>query len=272
MANTKALVTIAIGDAYVQPWKLHCYPSWKRYADRHGYDIVLITTPLDSSPRATSRSPSWQRLLILHHPAVAKYDDVVWLDADIVINTETSPCVVATSASLASNEATIGAVTGSDSTTADPVLEAAVNRRQTYLRQTLNQGLTWNKVYRLNGFQTDLDAGFNAGVMVVKPAQHRLVFQEVYESYQQTPHSWLEGVPLAYHLMSRQLVHHIPSAFNVNASQVFYEHYPFLLAAQSVDPVLMKAVVATMLENSHFLHFLGGGIVRNAMTFVPPLP
>lgn len=270
MQNTKAIVTIAIGDAYVQPWKNYCYPGWKRYADLHGYDIVLITGLLDTSPRARTRSPSWQRLLILQLPEVAKYAEVVWVDADIAINAETAPCIVETASRSSKTDKTVGVVIDSDHTTPrDDAIIAAVNRRQQRLNQTLNQGMTWQDVYRLNGLGTKLDQGFNAGVMVLKPQHHAAVLQEVYETYDQTPVSWLEGVPLAFHLLSRELVHAIPRAFNVNAAQLFYEHYPFMLANQPIDSQLLKTIVDTMHENSYFLHFLGGGVVRAAMQHVP---
>ncbi len=269
MPGKKALVTIAIGDAYIQPWKTFCFPGWKQYADKHGYDIVLITDMLDSGPLGTSRSPSWQRLLILNHPSIAKYSEVVWMDADIAINADAAPCIVDCSSAVAGSEETVGVVLEVPSGDTKSALEAAINKRQGELKQTLNQGHTWRDMYRLNGLATDLDVGFNAGVMVLRPSQHSNLLREVYEQYRQTPNSWLEGVPLAYHLLSKGRIHGIPAAFNVNASYVFYKHYPFLLGASSIDSTLMAAVVRTMYENAYFLHFLGGGVVRHAMSYVP---
>lgn len=267
MANNKALVTLAVGDNYVNSWRRFCYPSWRRYAEKYSYDIVLVDSLLDTGRLGVSRSPSWQRLLVCKHPVVRKYEQVVWADADIVINSCIAPCIVSVSNAVRDNNKTIGVVTDRGVGPENAALSLAVEMRQKKISQTLNQGLTWKDVYRLNGLVTDLQYGFNAGVMVLNPAMHAEILDTVYENYQQTPHSWLEAVPLAFHLLSNKLVHDIPAPFNVNAAQVFYEHYPFLLNGSLGGEPLIRQVVATMLENSYFLHFLGGGVVRQAMEF-----
>jgi len=57
-----AIVTIAIGAAYSARFRAHCEGGWSRYADRHGSQLVVIETPLDQTPRAAARSPTWQHL------------------------------------------------------------------------------------------------------------------------------------------------------------------------------------------------------------------
>ena len=57
-----AIVTIAIGAAYGARFRAHCERGWSRYADRHGFKLIVIETPLDQTPRAAARSPAWQHL------------------------------------------------------------------------------------------------------------------------------------------------------------------------------------------------------------------
>jgi hypothetical protein len=79
-----AVVTLVIGHTYLDRWKFQCEPGWRAYCQRHGYDLVVIDHALDTSARAQSRSPAWQKCLILD--GLTQYDRVVWIDADIVIN------------------------------------------------------------------------------------------------------------------------------------------------------------------------------------------
>ncbi|MGH2916591.1 MAG: hypothetical protein ACRDMX_16560 [Solirubrobacteraceae bacterium] len=53
--------------------------SFAPYAQRHGYDLRLDTEPLDRS-----RPAPWSKVLILRE-LVARYELVVWIDADAVI-------------------------------------------------------------------------------------------------------------------------------------------------------------------------------------------
>src|SRR5262245_45660812 len=84
--NRAALVTLAIGADYDRRCEQLCRPNWMAYAQRHGFDLIVFKQPLDDTARARSRSPAWQKCLILSAPEVAAYDRAVWVDSDIVIN------------------------------------------------------------------------------------------------------------------------------------------------------------------------------------------
>lgn len=269
--NDKALVTIAIGEDYIRDWQAFCYPGWRKYADKHGYDILLITSLIDKGPLGTSRPPHWQKLLILQVPEIARYRTVVWLDADVGINAATSPCIVRISDESAVGRRTIGVVpeTSDRLRPEDATMSAVIAKRQTESTQTLNQGRTWNDVYRLNGFRTELNEGFNAGVMVLQPEAHAGLLLNVYRTYQQSPFSWYENGPLAYDLISKQQTHSLSTHFNINVSLLFYQWYPFLLPPNQPDVALLRSAVSTLYENHWFLHFLGGGRIRDGMKLLP---
>ena len=262
----KALVTIAVGATYRQGWERCCLPNWRAYANAHSYDIVVITDYIDKSPFARQRSPHWQKLLILHHPDVKKYERVVWLDADIAINSLHSPCVV----NHVPDPQRIGVVLAESPARIDRAVQAAVNRRQLAAGQTLNQGgVTFADVYRNIGIETTITDGFNAGVMVLSAADHRTVLEHVYTNYMERPGGWYENGALSYHLLAEGVAEGMPTAFNRNVAQLLYAHYPFLLTGELQGKEAL--VVRTMLENSYFLHFLGGGLSRDLLGWVPSL-
>ena len=53
-------------------------PGFERYADRHGYELVV------ADPLACDRPPSWWKVPILQE-LLEEHDDVLWLDSDVVI-------------------------------------------------------------------------------------------------------------------------------------------------------------------------------------------
>ena len=90
--NAKAaLVTLAVGEPILAYWNEHCKWNWTQYAQLHGYDLHVITEPLDPSDRAAARSPAWQKCLLLGQPSLQRYRQVVLLDADVVINYQAAP-------------------------------------------------------------------------------------------------------------------------------------------------------------------------------------
>jgi hypothetical protein len=52
MTNSKARVTLAIAQKYLEDRKNWCQANWQKYAARHGYDFICIEEPLDDSARA----------------------------------------------------------------------------------------------------------------------------------------------------------------------------------------------------------------------------
>lgn len=94
MKKSKAIVTLAIVEEYLQIWKSFAQDNWQKYADKYGYDLICIDTPLDTSERAQARSPAWQKCLILSQEFSQNYEQIVWIDLDILINTSIAPSIV----------------------------------------------------------------------------------------------------------------------------------------------------------------------------------
>ncbi|MCB2103005.1 MAG: hypothetical protein KDE22_19170, partial [Rhodobacterales bacterium] len=81
MARRKALVTLAIGERYVADFVRDARAGWQAYADRHGYDLYVLTEPIDAK---ATRALHWQKLLVGLVPGIRDYDHVVWLDSDVI--------------------------------------------------------------------------------------------------------------------------------------------------------------------------------------------
>ena len=55
--HDRLLVTILMGDAFTTEWEQHCQTGWERYAERHGYDLLVFDAPLDPSPPGLPPGP-----------------------------------------------------------------------------------------------------------------------------------------------------------------------------------------------------------------------
>lgn len=53
-------------------------PSFEEFAERHGYDLTV------AHPRVEGRAASWFKIPLLHN-LLAIHDEVLWLDADVVV-------------------------------------------------------------------------------------------------------------------------------------------------------------------------------------------
>lgn len=71
----RAIITYAAGE-HERLLELSL-PTFRRFADKHGYDLIV-------GEKMTDRPPAWNKipLLATHSP---KYEQVVWFDADLFI-------------------------------------------------------------------------------------------------------------------------------------------------------------------------------------------
>lgn len=271
--NTKALVTIAVGAIHYQFWKRYAFPSWKTYAAIHGYDVICFEEVLDASPRAGSRSVSWQKCLILGHEKVKHYERVVWLDSDIIINHFNAPCLVSQV-----NPAKVGAVNAWE-TAGVPEYNLIQQRMVAYCRKHklpfYNIGRDYFKDYGLAGIS---DKAVQGGVLVLTPAVHRELLLTVYNNYEDNrPAFWhYEMRPLSFELISRDACQWIDSRFNHVVENVklakYYQHLPQNFFGRVIRVVGIKAyrflstfgisfwqeaLVNEAYLSGYFIHFAG---------------
>jgi hypothetical protein len=218
MKNQKAIVTIAIGEKYYANWKNFCEPNWKQYADRYGFDLVCLDQPLDTAERARGRSVAWQKCLILGQDFAGSYDQIVWIDSDIMFNA-CAPDIT--------TGVPLEKVGAAHETTFSPVYL----KRAFKLWPTAIINYTPQEYYSRYGLQGDCDKVLNTGVMVLSPRFHRTILEHVYYSYEEKGgREWhMEMRPLSYELVKANVVHWIDPRFNLMWPSEEIMRYPFLL-------------------------------------------
>ena len=271
----RAIVTLAIGSKYKERWNNLCRTNWSEYALKHEIDIVILDKNLDSSARAESRSPAWQKCLIFEQNDILKYDQVAWFDTDIFFNVKDAPNIFD---EVPSHK--VGAVNSfSDPTYVENQL-ALIRLWEIFKKNADCAGIlkykTPEDIYTAYGEPVyPISKMLNAGVLVASPKHHREIFRRVYDNYEDRgPSSYYENVPLSFELISNDLVHWLDPRFNHLWTWSKLLHYPFLMGSGRTfkDKVLrhsarlmgndyetrVKATCATTaLMNCYCLHFAG---------------
>jgi hypothetical protein len=264
----KAIVTLAIGKRYEAIFEQYCRSFWSQYADKHGFDVIVMTKHLDDSARSHSRSPAWQKCLILSQPNVQKYDQVVWVDSDILINPDSPDLTLEVPLDK------IGAV----DEYATPTKEDHYNTLKRLYNSWSQDGkefvnnLTATAFHRNFGLDGEFESAVQTGVMVLSPRYHRELLEYVYHNYEDKGEgSWnYEMRPLSYEIITKHLECWLSPKFNMPWPFFKSFMYPFLNAQPSfierklrklgLDPQapLLKECVTTAFLNNYFLHFAGG--------------
>lgn len=256
----RAIVTLAIGDRYLQMFERHCRENWMAYAQRHGYDLIVIKEPIDRSEKANTRSLHWQKCLILEDERVARYRQVAWIDSDIVINAFAAPDIFGSI-----DDTRFGAV--DEYRSPDPATYrralAALYLRFKRTGVPFIHNLTPEEFYRKRGLP-ERSQVVQTGVFVCSPRHHREVLRDVYDNYEESTlaASNAEMAALSYELLSRDLVSWIDARFNhqvlIGAEQYRREH-PVKpdLARDHAQLGAIRPVLDHLLANSYFLHFAG---------------
>ena len=250
--NSKAIVTLAVGPGFAARWHSICEPHWRRYCERHGYDLICFEEPLDTSERARRRSPAWQKCLILGQPLVQRYEQVVWVDSDILPNPE-APSVAE---SVAVER--VGAVDEYSMPTREihSRVLAKLYRRWDADGIAYVHNLTAPEYYARFDLPPTFDAVVQTGVLVLSPSHHRELLEDVYERYEDKgPGFNYEMRPLSYELLRAGVVDWLDPRFNYIWGHYKALHFPFLVT----HPRHPRAAecAARALADVHFLHFTG---------------
>lgn len=253
-----AIVTLAVGEKHRAIFE-RVRPTWQAYAERHGYALLAVTEPLDRSAAAQARSPAWQKLLILEPELAGRYERVIWLDADIVINVDKAPDLLA---GVAPDR--IGAVARDASRPLASALSLAPGVPDMVEALEFRTGAKpphaadYYAAYGLN----DPGDFVNTGVLALAPAHHRDLFQRLYrETFgKPDPLNQYEQPHLAHAILADGRLHALDRRFNRLWFDEMCAHYPFLLCHDEHDrgwDSLVHLCVQSAFVNSYFLHFAG---------------
>ena len=247
--NTKAIVTLAVGGSFAARWHAVCEPLWRRYCDRHGYDLICLEEPLDTSHRARGRSPAWQKCLILGQPFAQDYEQVVWVDADILPNPEAPSIAEGVPVEL------VGAIDEYSVPTREIHAKtlATLYRHWDAMGIDFVHNLTPQEYYTAFGLPHGFDTVVQTGVMVLSPLHHRELLEETYARYDDRGPGWnYEMRPLSYELLRSESVTWLDPRFNYIWGHYQAVHFPFLLTgAASPDHAARRS------PKVYFLHFTG---------------
>jgi hypothetical protein len=248
---SKAIATIVIGDVFKSMWfDGNLGDCANRYCGRHGYDLIVFDDYLDKSDFGLSRPPHWQKLLILESERLAAFDDVVWLDADILINHHRAPCIVSQK-----KTGKIGCVTLDSTEMITPA-----KRDNRWKRRNAAPVTQW---YQHFGLGADVDQWTNTGVLALTKA-HKDLLRFVYDTGQEKEGFHQENGPLSYHIFKNGLAEPLDPRFNFSWTAEVVEHYPFLFSDDYYnDYVVSSLCVNAAWHNSYFMHFLASKFRRD---------
>lgn len=274
MKHKKLIVTIAIGEKYFRTWKKSCEKNWQQYADQHGYDLLCIDRPLDTSTRAQQRSPAWQKCLILSQDFSQEYERIVWVDSDILINTISAPDII-TGVPVDK----VGAVDEWRKPTREIYAQTLARMYESWKTSAIKNP-TAQEYYTAWGLPDGFDEVVQCGVLVLSPQHHRHLLETTYYGYEEKGgREWhMEMRPLSYELLKAKAVHWIDYRFNLMWVEQTFLYYPFLMTNPDqsrltkmqhmlgralglvTERKLKQLCLTNMFLNTYFLHFGGGNL------------
>ncbi|MEI7771249.1 MAG: hypothetical protein WCI67_14745 [Chloroflexales bacterium] len=249
--NRKALVTLAVGSRYEKMFERYGRDVWRRYCEKFAYDLIVITEPLDNSPRGRERSPAWQKLLILSQEWSGRYERVVWADTDVMINNQHAPDII--------DAVPVEKVGAADAYSFPSQAIHAIALQRKYSRwrslgvsyvDNISPGLYYENRGIPGG---ELDRLVQTGVFTCSPKNHRELFEHIYYHYEdetKRAEGNYEMPALSYELVKHDLVHWISPQFNLCVGDVIAAFYPFLFYS-SARPSIFTRVANKIRRELH---------------------
>ena len=275
----KAIVTLTIGGKYENLFNTYCKNNWEKYCEKFDYDLIVINQNLDDSKRSRERSPAWQKLLILSQEWANNYDQIVWVDSDVVINFNSARDI-----SKIVEKENLGAV---DAYSIPSKEIYQISLKRTYENWSENgikyiSNLQPNEYYQKRGINVkNIDSVVQTGVFVCSGLHHRKIFEHIYYNYEDINKTaeWNYEMPaMSYELIKAGLVQWIPVEYNYNVYDIISSYYSFIffkkdfsiskflyhlnnkLGFKSNKPYLNSLQIKCLNQiynNGYFVHFAG---------------
>ena len=167
MDNKCCLVTICIGDNYLNMYNSLFKKSHEMYAKKCGYDFKIITDFI-KEPRHPS-VVSFNKVIVSDYSWSKQYDFIIFIDADIIINKNTPPIH-----NYYNYGDKIGVVNQSQ-----PNLEARIEGQ-------IHKGyeVTAKDYYKLkSNHDIETDHIINTGLLVIQPEKHKVFLRNIFDTY-----------------------------------------------------------------------------------------
>ncbi|MHA1597997.1 MAG: hypothetical protein ACTSV1_04680, partial [Alphaproteobacteria bacterium] len=259
--NNKAVVTLAVGDDHLAEFMGFAKATWEPYCQRHGYDLIVLTEPIDGQADLDRTPIHWQKLLVGQMPGAERYDHMVWVDTDIVINHHLAPCIAG---QLTGDR--IGAIDASDEVhtrdefgnlkTRYTALNTMFVAKSTGVPDDAKIAITRagiEDLYGYFGFDIETPHFINTGVFVFNPARHNDFLLHIYNN--SSDQRYMDTV-FSYELIGNDMVEFVDRRFNMLWPIECARSYPFLFDPEFMvdNPETVRMCVNTAFRNSYFLH------------------
>jgi hypothetical protein len=233
------LVTIAIGQQYLQQYNLLFKTSHENYAKKHGYDFKVVTEYLDKKICHVD-AISFNKTLVCSQEWSKQYDYIILVDADVLININSPPIHT----NIDFND-----YIGITNEYSQPTSEMRLK-----IQQMMSWESTAKEYYKLAQLNIDTEMVFNTGVMVFQPKIHSDFLYNIYNTYVSNcinhPRKYhYEQSCIGYELQKQQKYKLLQNKWNVLWS--LYK----LTGAQLED----------VFKQNYFIHFAGNTDLNRVM-------
>ncbi len=259
------IVTIVIGEEYLNNWKRYFSESWIKYANKYDLGILIVVDDLLARENNRWKKATWQKLLIPGIFAEKVVGLCCYVDSDILIN-PFAPNIF--------DEYQAGKVGVVSIRKRLPYPQREVTKRLAYLRQRyldkdypLDSSLfmTTTQLYNYHNF-ADQNDEFCAGVLLFDPNEMRAKFLDWFNLYPSNVDSITQGgdqTHLNFHIISEGLQNWLDYRYQAiwvyEVSWNFRELYEQKFSNLNQN----QAAIWQVLANNHFLHFAGGSADSN---------
>ena len=263
MDNKFAIVTFVVGRNHLDIFEI-VKPSWVAYAGKCKADLVVVDDYVDRASLG-GRAPMWQKLLVVNLPMLRKYEQVLFLDVDILINPD-SPSIFDTD-----TRGKVGIVRHQ----ALFYPEIATIQHLRYLKlmgasekgpEAAEQiGKCFVDYYSNYGLSLASTLIFNTGVMLFSPSIQGQFFEGIYHKYEMDAFDQ-EQTALNYELIDNENYIELDFRFNAQVGAILSRDYPFLhLTDEQAVRYLSNAnfcdvsflCLNNVIELNYFAHFSG---------------
>lgn len=252
-ANDKrsAIITFVVGDKYQENFA-SARRLWERYCARYDIDLIVVDQFLDDSDRARQRSPAWQKCLLMSDERLLRYDQVAWVDSDILIMPAAPDIFAATSPDRV-------AAVDQYATPSKEIYQKTLQHlydgwRRAGVRYVDNATpALYHSVYGLDAAAClTLPGVVQTGVIVFNPSLHRSIFRAVYDDFEERggPEWNYEMRPLSFTLQQKAQVQWIDPRFNFTVGDLIAAS-----GAMGVTQPSTEAVLKSILLQGWFVHF-----------------
>jgi hypothetical protein len=238
-----AIVTLVVGEAYRASWEKHCRPNWEAYARKFDLELVIITQLPDQSALGLERPVTWQKLLIGRAPQLQRHKRVLWLDADVIVNSDTAPNIFE---GIPSGK--VGAVRHSVFFE-NPLFAEAFHR----VVGNFPSVEDFRRAMFVKAGMEPVRPYLDAGVLAFCDFDLRLL-EQIYDHYREVTISYGDQIPLSYELARAGFIWEVDPRFNVTWYALKHSVYDF---SKTFLPEMQRLYIAQALSFSYFLHFAG---------------